>query len=194
MTALPNRRPRTRTTSPRLRGEVDRRSRSGEADSPHPRSSMQPLTPTLSPLAGRASAAPVLQQINTNSSCLGSLLLLIPGELRVVPQHHPVDIGGQILELRGALAQLRVEEGSQNACERAEGRGIGPARLLAHQIGLVPELDRQRKQRADREIDVLVRGVTAKPAQEIVLRNTELRVLAQPFAHVLRRPVEEMRR
>jgi hypothetical protein len=47
-------------TSPRLRGEVDARSRSGRAlgEGGHPllRRLQMPLTPTLSPQAGRGSA------------------------------------------------------------------------------------------------------------------------------------------
>src|SRR5207248_1276525 len=43
-------------TSPRLRGEVDARSASGEGDSPRAHSSRIPLTPTLSPQAGRGSS------------------------------------------------------------------------------------------------------------------------------------------
>src|SRR5262245_7289563 len=52
----------------------------------------------------------------------GGLLLLHrrPGEFRVVQQHHPVDIGGEVGELFGPLPQRRVEERRQDSGERAE--------------------------------------------------------------------------
>jgi len=69
---------------------------------------------------------------------------------------------------------------------RAAGR-------LAHQIGLVAELHRERKQRADaRSTSSSERD--AQSAQQVVLGNAELRILAQLLAQVLRRAVEEMRR
>src|SRR5450631_4623126 len=94
----------------------------------------------------------------------------------------------------GPLAQLRGEKWGQNSGKRAERGGIGAARRVAHQIGLVPKLDRQRKQRAEREIDSGCRGVAAKTAQQVVLGDTELRVFAKFFTQVLGRRIEEMRR
>src|SRR5882757_11198280 len=92
------------------------------------------------------------------------------------------------------LAQLRGEERRQNSGKRPERGGIGAARRFAHQIGLVPELDRQRKQRADREIGIFFRGVATETAQQVVLGDTELRVFAKFFTQMLGRRIEEMRR
>ena len=88
----------------------------------------------------------------------------------------------------------RFEERRQDAGERAEGGGIGAAGRFAHQIGLVAELHRQRKQRANGKIDILVRRVAAEAAQQIILGDAELRVLANFLAQMLRHAVEEMRR
>ena len=122
------------------------------------------------------------------------LLLLPPGELRVILPHQPVDIGGEIIEFLHPLAQRRIEEGRQNAGQRAKGSGIGAARRVAHQVRFVAELHREREQRADRQVHVIVRRMAAKPADQVVFGDAELGILAQLFAHVLGRAVEEMRR
>jgi len=105
-------------------------------------------------------------------------------------KHHPVDIGREILELFGTLPQLRHEERRQDPGQRTEGGGIGTAGGVTHQIRLVAKLDRQRKQRAGCQVDVLVRRVAAETAQEIVLGDAELRVLAKFFAAMLGRDPE----
>ena len=86
------------------------------------------------------------------------LLQRRPGEFRIISQHHPVDIGGEVGELLGPLPQWRFEERRQDSGQRAEGGGVGAAGRLAHQIWLVAKLDRQRKQRANGEIDVVFRA------------------------------------
>ena len=90
--------------------------------------------------------------------------------------------------------QRRLEERRQDSGERAEGGGVDAARRFAHQKGLVAELDRQRKQRANGQIDILVGRVAAEAAEQVVLGDAELRVLAHLLAQVHRRAVEEMRR
>ena len=94
----------------------------------------------------------------------------------------------------GPLPQRRGEERRQNPSQRTERGGIGAAGHLAHQIGLVAELHRQRQQRARRKVDILVRGVTAETAQEVVFGNAELRVFTKLFAQMFGRSIEEMRR
>ena len=105
-----------------------------------------------------------------------------PRQIRIILLHHPVDIGGEIFEPLGLVAQFRIEERRQDSGEHAERGGVGAAGLVAHQIGLVAKLHRQREQRADREIDVIVRRMTAEAAQQIILGDPKLRVLAQLFA------------
>src|SRR5207244_8486082 len=126
---------------------------------------------------------------------LGGLLLLHrrPGEFRIVQQHHPVDIGGEVGELLRPLPQRRLEERRQNSGERSEGGGVHAAWRFAHQKGLVAKLHRQRKQRAHGEIDVLFGSVAAEAAEQVILGDAELGVLAEFFAQVHRRAVEEMR-
>ena len=87
-----------------------------------------------------------------------------------------------------------LEERRQNSGERAEGGGVHAARRLAHQERLVAKLDRQRKQRADGEICVLLRRMAAEAAEQVILGHPELGVLAHLFAQMCRRAVEEMRR
>lgn len=87
-----------------------------------------------------------------------------------------------------------MQEWRQDSGKRAECRGVGAAGRIAHQIGLVTELHRECEQRTHREIDILLGRVATKPAQEIVLRDAELGVLAHLVAHVIGRAVEEMRR
>src|SRR5258705_6055111 len=124
----------------------------------------------------------------------GRLSQRYPGEVRMVLKHHAVDIGCKILEFFGALPQLRGKERGEDSGKRAECGGVGTAGTVAHQIRLVPKLDRQRKQRAGCEVDVLVRSVAAETAQEVVLGDAELRVLAKFLAPMLGRAIEEMRR
>src|SRR6266446_7622892 len=127
----------------------------------------------------------------TISRCLSQRY---PGEVRVVLKHHAVDIGCEILELLGPLPQLRGEERGEDSGKGAECGGIGTAGGVTHQIRLVPKLDRQRKQRAGCQVDVLVRSVATETAQEVILGDAELRVLAKLFAPMLGRAIEEMRR
>ena len=114
-----------------------------------------------------------------NTHISGGLPQPRPGEIRIILQHHAVDIGRQIVELFGPLAQFGIKERRQDSGQRAEGGGIGAAGCFTHQIRLVAKLHRQRKQGADGEVDVLLRSMPAKTAQEIILGNTELGVLAQ---------------
>src|SRR5438105_12521702 len=91
-----------------------------------------------------------------------------PGEVRVVLKHHAVDIGCEVLEFFGPLPQLRGEERGEDSGQGTECGGIGTAGGVTHQIRLVPKLDRQRKQRAGCQVNVLVRSVAAETAQEVV--------------------------
>ena len=54
-----------------------------------------------------------------------------PRKFREILQHHPVDIGGEVLELRGSFPKLRRKERRENAGQRAEvnRRGIVYLRL-----------------------------------------------------------------
>src|SRR6202049_4365347 len=124
----------------------------------------------------------------------GRLSQRYPGEVRVKLKHRPVDMGCKILEFFGSLPQLRGEERRENPGQGTECGGIGPARRFTHQIRLVAKLNRQRKQRAGCQVDVLVGSVAAETAQQVVLGDAELRVLAKFFAQMLGRAIEEMRR
>ena len=84
-------------------------------------------------------------------------------------------------------------EGRQNSGERAEGGGA-IRMAFAHQKRPVAKLDRQRKQRANGEIDVFFRRVAAEAAEQIVLGHPKLGVLTNFFAQMVRGRVEEMRR
>src|SRR6266480_2160804 len=128
------------------------------------------------------------------TTILGRLPQRYPGEVRVVLKHHPVDIGCEISEFLGPLPQLRGEERGEDSGQGTECGGVGTAGGVTHQIRLVPELHRQRKQRAGGQVDVLVRSVAAETAQQVVLGDAELRVLAKFFAPMLGRAIEEMRR
>ena len=79
--------------------------------------------------------------------------------------HHAVDIGGQILEALDLLAQFRIEERRQDPGDGTESGGVGAAGLVAHQKRLVAKLHRQRKQRTQRQIDVVIRSVAVLSGQ-----------------------------
>jgi hypothetical protein len=51
--------------------------------------------------------------------------LRFPRKFREILQHHPVDIGGEVLELRGSFPKLRRKERRENAGERAEVNSRG---------------------------------------------------------------------
>src|SRR5258708_26198984 len=70
----------------------------------------------------------------------GGLLQRRPSKFRVILQHHPVYIRGEIFEMFGALAQLRGEERGQYPGKRPAGGGVGAAGRVAHQISLCPPL------------------------------------------------------
>src|SRR5882757_4042582 len=63
-----------------------------------------------------------------------------PGEFRIILQHHPVVIGGEVREPFGPLPQRRLEERRQNSGERAERGGVDAAGRIAHQVRLVAKL------------------------------------------------------
>ena len=88
-------------------------------------------------------------------------------------RHRPSDCG--ISRSRSRRVETKKASKSRPARQRRWHRC---RRFIAHQIGLVPKLNRQRKQRAQREVDILVRRVTAEAAQQIILGDPELRVLA----------------
>lgn len=103
-------------------------------------------------------------------------------------------MGGEVLELGGALAQAGLKERRQDAGQRAESGRIRATTALAHQERPALELDREREQRAQREFDVVIGRATSEAAQQTVPGDTELGVIAQLVAPMLRRAVEEMRR
>ena len=84
------------------------------------------------------------------------------------------------------------EEWCQDSGECAEGGGVHAARRFAHHECLVAKLHRQRKQRANGEIDVLIGRVAAEAAEQVILGDPELGVLAHLLAQMQRRAVEEM--
>ena len=125
-------------TSPRLRGEVDVRSASGEGDSRRVRSSRRfPLTPTLSPLAGRGSERSCAPNLNREASCRDDACR--PGLPRTrrhaarIPHDRPA--AGRRADHRDAARRARLRRSvgrvSREACRRDRRRRV---RLFARRL------------------------------------------------------------